>query len=281
MGAKEAGVITTSGMPQLTEKEFELFSSLIYDTVSIHLGPGKCPLVANRLMKRLRVLQMPSFHAYYDYVTSPAGRKDEFQIMVDAITTNKTEFFREEKQWTFLAETLWPAIAAGGPRSIRIWSSACSSGEEPYSIAMHAWQNLPNPEAWVVKILASDISARVLETALAGIYEDDKVECISLPLRRQFFLKGTARYKIKPFIQKLVEFRQINLKDPFSFSRDYFDIIFCRNVIIYFDRPTQTKLMQKYWDCLKPGGHLFLGHSESLNGIFDGFRFVTASIYKK
>ncbi len=270
---------------RMSDEIFERYQKLIYDECRIFLKEGKKPLLMNRLLKRLRTLALPDFEAYYEYVVQGPHRGEEMQHLLNAITTNKTDFFREGKQWEFLEQTLWPQLQAEKRArkeySIRIWSSACSSGEEPYTIAMHALEHLSSSEPWKIQILASDISERVLELARAGVYEDSKTLLIPRNYLNKYFIKGPGHYRAKPEIQKLITFRNVNLKANLPRFVQPLDIIFCRNVIIYFDKPTQADLMTRFFSCLRPGGHLFLGHSESLNGICSLYQFVRASIYRK
>lgn len=270
---------------QMSQGEFKKFRDLIYRECRISLGPHKKMLVMNRFAKRLRELNLNSYGEYYDYVTSPEGRKKELAKMVDAITTNTTQFFREAKQFEFMNQVVWPEFLGEPQRfssnTMRIWSSACSTGEEPYTIAISAKEALARMPGRQVRILATDISDSALDTARQGVYADDKVRNIQKQLLYRYFLKGNDRVKVKPELQQMVEFRKLNLNDPFHLKLRDFHIVFCRNVIIYFDRQTQEELMRKYFQVLRPGGYLFLGHSETLHGMGTEFDFVMASVYRK
>ena len=268
---------------QMSQLDFERFRDLIYKESRIALRPHKKMLVMNRLAKRLRELNMDSYSDYYKYVTSEEGRREELPKMVDAITTNTTQFFREGKQFEFLDTQVWPHLLdpKSGSTAVKIWSSACSTGEEPYSIAISALEAQQRSPGRAVAILASDISDTALRTAREGIYTEDKVNGIPRDLLHKYFLKGAGRVKVKPELQRLIEFAKINLNDPFQRQLNGFDIVFCRNVIIYFDRETQEELMLKYYEVLRPGGYIFLGHSETLHGMATRFEFIMASVYRK
>jgi len=268
---------------QMSQLEFEQFRDLIYQESRIALRPHKKMLVMNRLAKRLRELNMDSYGDYYKYVVSTKGRQEELARMVDAITTNTTQFFREGKQFEFLDGHVWPHLLdlKLGSAAVRIWSSACSTGEEPYTIGISALEAQRRSPGRPVSILASDISDSALRTAREGIYPEDKVSGIPVVLLHKYFLKGAGRVKVKPELQRLIEFDKINLNDPFQRQLKGFDIVFCRNVIIYFDRQTQEELMMKYYEVLRPGGYLFLGHSETLHGMATDFEFIMASVYQK
>ncbi|MFH1742293.1 MAG: protein-glutamate O-methyltransferase [bacterium] len=270
---------------QMSTAEFNKFRDLIYKECRIALRPHKKMLVMNRLAKRLRELGFNTYTEYFDYVTSTQGRQEELARMVDAITTNTTQFFRESKQFEFLDQYLWPQLLQVNSVQlsipIKIWSSACSTGEEPYTIGISASEFFSRSPGRTVVILASDISDTALSTARAGIYPEDKVSGIPLTLLHKYFLKGNERVKVKPELQRLVKFDKINLNDSFHRRLKDFDIVFCRNVIIYFDRQTQEELMLKYYEVLRPGGYLFLGHSETLHGMATDFQFIMASVYRK
>jgi len=269
----------------MSQAEFRQLRDLIYRECRISLGPHKKMLVMNRLAKRLRELEFDSYGEYYDYVTSPEGRTNELPKMVDAITTNTTQFFREAKQFEFMDQVVWPELLTETNRTfsntIRIWSSACSTGEEPYTIAISASEALSRMAGRQVRILATDISDSALDIAREGVYVDDKMRNVPKQLLYRYFLKGNGRVKVKPELQQMVEFQKLNLNDPFHLKLRDFDIVFCRNVIIYFDRQTQEELMMKYYQVLRPGGYLFLGHSETLHGMGTDFDFVMASVYRK
>lgn len=266
----------------ITDEEFERFRSLVYRESGISLNDSKKSLLVARLSKRLRTLGLATFRDYYERVLEePAG--DEFTQMLDCIATNKTDFFREPVHFEFLRERVLPALDS--LKRIRIWSSACSSGEEPYTIAMTLFDGVAAPLQWDWKILASDLSTRVLAQAAPGVYEEERVRELSPEVIRRHFLKGRGReagmVKVRPHLSDMILFRRINLMDERYPIKTPLDVIFCRNVMIYFDRPTQQRLVNKFHRYLKPGGHLFIGHSESLQWVTHPFRAVAPTIYQK
>ena len=266
----------------ITSKEFEQFRALIYQSCGISLNESKKILLVSRLSKRLRALELDSFQAYCDMVSGETDG-DEFTLLLDLVSTNKTDFFREPKHFDFLRERILPTLQS--TRRVRIWSSASSSGEEPYTIAMTLYDSVPDPERWDFQILASDISTRVLARAALGIYEDERVRDLSPDLVERHFLKGTGEragmIKVKPHVSQMVRYRRINLMDDTFPIKNPLDLIFCRNVMIYFDRPTQAQLVTKFYRYLKPGGYLFIGHSESLQRLEQPFKAVAPTIYQK
>ena len=266
----------------ISTEEFERFRTLVYQECGISLGEQKASLIVSRLSKRLRDLELDGFQAYYDLVAKdPEG--EEFTRMLDLISTNKTDFFREPKHFDFLREQILPSLAQ--TKRVRIWSSACSSGEEPYTIAMTLFDGVEHPEQWDCRILASDISTRVLAKAASGLYDEERVRDVPPDVVRRHFLKGKGSHagmvKVKPHLASMIRFRRLNLMDEAFPIKTPLDVIFCRNVMIYFDRPTQERLIAKFYRYLKPGGHLFIGHSESLQWIQHSFKHILPTIYLK
>jgi chemotaxis protein methyltransferase CheR len=266
----------------ITNKEFEQFRSLVHKESGISLNESKRSLLVSRLSKRLRALGLDSFQAYYEYLTGGVDA-DEFTQMLDSVSTNKTDFFREPKHFEFIRERILPQLQP--VKRIRVWSSACSSGEEPYSIAMTLFDGVVAPIQWDCRILASDLSTRVLAKAASGVYEKECVRDLSPELLQRHFLKGRGAsigtVKVKPHLSNMIVFRRINLMDDRYPIRTPLDIVFCRNVMIYFDRPTQQRLLAKFFHHLKPGGYLFVGHSESLQWVRHSFRYVEPTVYQK
>jgi chemotaxis protein methyltransferase CheR len=268
----------------LTDKDFERLSALVYAKSGIHLHGKKKELMKTRLGKRLRATGTRNFEEYYGYLLQyDDGR--EMVHMLDAITTNKTSFFREPSHFQYLEKNIFPPLVQSGkPRRLRFWSAGCSSGEEPYSLAMCVMDAFLHAKSLEFKILATDISTAILERARLGIYPESRVAEIPLPLLRRYFKKGFGKqegyFQVKENIRSVVTFGQINLMEPFSFKRP-FDAILCRNVMIYFDRKTQAVLVNRFFECLAPGGALFIGHSESLSGLEHPFKYVQPSIYRK
>jgi chemotaxis protein methyltransferase CheR len=277
----------TSGIVTMTDAEFALLRALMYEQSGIHLKDAKRELLKGRLAKRLRHYGYGSFAQYYDHLKNQDAQGIELQEMINAVTTHKTAFFRESHHFDCLRERfLIPArqAAAEGRRpSIRIWSAGCSSGEEPYSIAITVATNLDRINTWDVKILGSDIDTDVLEKARTAIYPRESVNDLPLDLLRRNFLSGRGEHagfvQLKPEIRNLVKFGRVNLlEEPWPF-RGKFDVIFCRNVMIYFDRDVQRYVLEKFAKYLKPGGLFFAGHSENLFWIGDSFQPIGGTVY--
>lgn len=265
---------------ELQDNDFEKISRLVYDQCGIHLHDGKRELVKARLGKRLREGRFKSFADYYQFVTTDEGT-EELVLMIDSISTNLTYFFREESHFIKLKSVL-PKLVDTTSR-LRVWSAGCSSGEEPYSLAMCASEAL-GTHVHGLSIMATDISTKVLKNAATGIYPQDKVGRIPSDLLRRFFQYGTGQssgyYKVRKEIRDIIEFRRFNLMHPFP--ADFrFQVIFCRNVMIYFDKKTQGGLINRFYQALETGGYLFVGHSESLTGLNHAFHYVEPSIYRK
>jgi len=275
-------------MYHLRQREFKLFCKLIYEKSGISLNDGKSELVRTRLGKRIRKLGIPTFKEYYQFL-SKNPRDPEMFNMLDAITTNKTSFFREPHHFDFLNKTVLPKLLKEKKKSrdgvFRIWSAACSTGEEVYSIAITLLEFFENHSGYKIQVLGTDLSIQALNIAIRGIYEKSRITDISMDLFRKYFLRGENKwrrfYMVKPELSKIVCFKRVNLVyDDFSFPFS-FDIIFCRNVMIYFDQNTREKLIEKCHSILNPGRYLFIGHSESLVGIKHKFQYVEPTIYKK
>jgi len=269
--------------PGLTDEEFKSFKDLIYNKCGICLHEGKKELVRARLNKRLRQTGIKSFSEYYRYLTHE-DNGNELVVMLDAISTNKTSFFREIKHFDFLKEKVFPRYASGEyGRRLRFWSAACSSGEEPYTLAISLLEHFGSSN-FDIKILATDISTKVLGEAQRGVYTSDKIEDIPNPLIRTYFQQGRGRqqgfYRVKPNLRDLISFKRFNLMDKFPFNT-VFQFIFCRNVMIYFDKKTQERLVNKFHQCIIPGGYLMIGHSESLTGVNHPFKYIQPSVYQK
>lgn len=266
----------------ISPAEYQQLCSLIYDESGIALGDNKQSLVISRLTKRLRELHLSSFREYYDLVTCDPT-KEEFTRLLDLISTNKTDFFRELKHFDFLRERIIPSLERD--KRIRIWSSACSTGEEPYTIAITLLEGVADPTRWDLRILASDLSTRVLAKAASGLYEEERLRDVPPEVVKRHFLKGqgdqAGMVKVKPHLSRMILFRRLNLMSERFPVKTPLDVIFCRNVMIYFDRPTQERLVNKFFHHLKPGGHLFIGHSESLQWVSHPFKLIGPTIYRK
>lgn len=266
----------------LSERSFRMLKEIIKYHSGINLNNTKIELVKNRLRKRLKARNLNSFLEYCELLQSDLG-EEEIPFMIDAISTNITYFFRERAHYRFLNDHALPAISEnlGSIKKLKIWSAACSSGEEPYSIAMIANAFFENASV-DLKILATDINSEVLEVARRGIYGKQKLDEIPNYFREKYFKShGEDFFKINSGLAGSVYFRKLNLVDRDFPFKGTFEIIFCRNTLIYFDSLVQKQVVEKFRHYLKKGGYLFLGHAESLNGKVDGFEFVAPAIYKK
>jgi chemotaxis protein methyltransferase CheR len=251
------------GAAPLSEREFQKIASILYEDSGIHLPPGKASLVYSRLAKRLRTLGLQSFRDYCALISSADG-VDERQAMLSALTTNVTRFFREPHHFADLANhfrSRWMGTAKRGGR-VRIWSAGCSTGEEPYSIALTLLSDMPEAANYDIRILASDIDSAVVKKAKAGVYSAAAVEPAPAPARERW-MRPTPEgdYAMGPEVRALVSFRELNLMSAWP-MKGPFQAIFCRNVVIYFDEPTQERLWGRYASMLSPDGRLYVGHSE-------------------
>lgn len=272
----------------LTDSEFNELVRIIYDKTRIQMSEHKRALVTSRISKRIRALNMSSFKEYIDYLKGAPD--EEVTNFINAVTTNKTDFFRENKHFEYMKTTFLPnwekSYKEGKVNNLRIWSAACSTGEEPYTIAMTLHDYFGERFShYDIKILASDIDTNVLAHAYAGIYKEETVETIQTNTLKKYFLKGTGNnaglYKVKNILQKCISFRQLNFKDEDFDIHTKFDLIFCRNVIIYFDKEFQKELFNKFYRYMKDDSYVFIGHSETLFGISDLFKYISSNIYKK
>lgn len=272
----------------MTDAEFELLRTLIYEQSGIHLKEAKRELLKGRLAKRLRHFGYESFAQYYDRLKNQDPQGVELQEMINAVTTHKTAFFRESHHFDCLRERLLlpanRAAAEGRREPIRIWSAGCSSGEEPYTIAITVAANLERLNTWDVRILGSDIDTEVLDKARSAVYPLESVSEMAPAVVRRNFLAGQGRQagfvQLKPEIRSLVRFGRVNLMEPKWPFRGTFDAIFCRNVMIYFERDVQRYVVEKFAQYLKPGGLFFAGHSENLLGLADAFHPLGGTVYR-
>ena len=266
---------------EFTDRDFYRIRDLVKQHAGITLTEAKKDMVYSRLSRRLRHLGITSFSEYCQLVEDETS--GELVNFTNSVTTNLTAFFREQHHFDYLSSTLLPRLRQEKVRSrrLRIWSAGCSTGEEPYSLAMTLLENLPAHEKWDIKILATDLDSNVLETAQRGIYNIDRIKGISNQRLKRWFLKGKNNkdaVRVNPELQQLISFRQLNLLRPWPFHGP-FDFIFCRNVVIYFDKPTQKVLFERYADMLEMNSHLFIGHSESLFKVTDRFKLIGQTIY--
>ncbi len=270
---------------QISEREYQLLSGLIYERTGISLGGQKRDLVKARLAKRLKSLKCATYREYYEHLLSGDG-EGEFTELFNSITTNVTSFFRESKHFDFLHRTALPALLQRNrlARRLRVWSAASATGEEVYTLAMCLLE-FRGLQDWDVRILGTDLSTKVLQTAIRGRYGAERVQTVPRLILDRYFNtvpspEGTL-YEVKPACRELVVFRQFNLlQEHYPFRRP-FDVIFCRNVMIYFDKPTQIQVVRMLCRCLAPGGYLFIGHSESLIGHDSGLQCLGPSIFQK
>lgn len=271
---------------EFTDSDFEFLRDIVTSHTGIMLDGHKRQLVYGRLTRRLRHLRIASFTQYCSYVEQHID--DELGELVNAITTNLTSFFRENHHFEHLAQHALPDRMRrnGANRRLRLWSAGCSTGEEPYSIAMTVAETLgAGLPDWDARILATDIDSQVLARAASGVYPDERIEGIEPARQRDWFRRGqganAGRVKVSEDLQSLIVFRQLNLMDAAWPMRGPFDVIFCRNVVIYFDKPTQKRLFDRYADMLAPDGYLYVGHSESLHGTSERFKLIGRTIYQK
>lgn len=271
---------------ELTDREFEEISELVKNLCGINLHQGKKELVKARLNKRLRALNLTSFDDYVAHIRKDASG-DELITMLDSIATNLTSFFRENGHFEHLAQTVLPRIAAdrAGTRGrLRIWSAGCSSGEEPYTIAIVLHEHLPDVSSWDAKILATDLSTKVLAKAVEGNFAAERLGDIPGAYVPRYFTCVQTRpdrvFRVQDSVRRLVTFARLNLLETWPMTGP-FDVIFCRNVMIYFDKPTQTRLIDRFWNLLGPQGVLYVGHSESLAGVKHRFEYVQPTVYRK
>jgi chemotaxis protein methyltransferase CheR len=271
----------SGSVPALSAREFDQIRRLAYDQFGLELRPGKESLVSARLSKILRTMNFKSFQQYYDFLLADKSG-EALTAMIDALTTNHTSFFREQAHFDFLKNTILPSLK--NRPSFSVWSAACSTGEEPYSIAVCFMQNTPTHEAVKLRILATDISTRVLRTAEAGEYPAERFPATVMHQLRPYLTRSEKKsensFVVKKEVRNLVEFRRQNLMQSFSHLGS-FPLIFCRNVMIYFDSATQQELVRRLADALEPGGYLFIGHAESLNRIQHSLEYVQPAIYRK
>lgn len=269
---------------EFTDTDFQSVRDLVSKNTGISLSEAKRDMVYSRLTRRLRELNLQRFSDYLAFICGDGG-DDELIQFTNAITTNLTSFFREKHHFEYLAETLLPELMKrnADQRKIRIWCCAASTGEEPYSIAMVVKETIPKHSDWDVKILATDLDTNVLATAKEGVYPIDRIKDISAHRQRRFFLKGSGKQqghvRVGSELRQLITYKKLNLMDQWPL-RGPIDIIFCRNVVIYFTKDTQEILLERFSKLVAPQAHLFMGHSESLNNVTDQFELLGKTIYR-
>lgn len=267
---------------ELSDRAFSLFQSLIFETAGVSMSSAKKNLVFGRLGKRVRRLCLPDFESYHHYITLGEGKTNgEWQCCIDLLTTHETYFFREPQHFEFLCNEVLPKYSAG--QRLKVWSAASSSGEEVYTLAMVLADKLGLGADW--SILGTDISKQMVEACKDAIYPENRVRLTAKHYRHSYLLRGVGQYQgmlgIVPELRRKVRFQQFNLLERLA-STELFDVIFCRNVLIYFDTETKKKVIANLLTKLKAGGYLITGHSESLQSILDGkLEAIKPSIYRK
>jgi chemotaxis protein methyltransferase CheR len=266
----------------LGSKQFSEIAQLLYRASGIHLGPGKDSLVKSRLTKRLRNLGLSEFSQYLDYLREDRSGL-ELRLFVNSLTTHKTSFFRESAHFDFVRREVIPAwMASKSP--VRIWCAGCSSGEEPYTLAMLLREEWLGLDSQHVQILATDISNDILQRAREGVYSAEIVRDIPPSLVMKYFRTvdrgGVRHHEVNPSLRSLISFARLNLMSQWP-VKGPLQAIFCRNVMIYFDKETQRRLIRRFVDLLETGGYLFIGHSESLTGMTEDLRYVQPAAYQK
>ncbi|HOK39514.1 MAG TPA: CheR family methyltransferase [bacterium] len=260
----------------LKHTDFEKLRDFIFELTGIYLKDTKIILLSNRIRKRLHDLKLESFEEYIEYLFK--NKEKELENFINVVTTNETYFFREEKHWNFLKEIIINEFNNNScERTIKIWSSACSSGEEPYTALIILLENLK--ENIKVEIIGTDINTSILEKAKKAIYNEDRLQLVSKELKEKYFIKEADKYRLKTEYTKMVKFYRHNLLQPFLMKE--FDIIICRNVLIYFNEESKNKVVENLTNSLKINGYLFLGHSENINESKFNLKFVKSAIYQK
>jgi chemotaxis protein methyltransferase CheR len=270
----------------ISGRDYARLCELIYAQAGIHLGTEKMTMLEVRIKRRLKILDLHSYSEYCDYLFGREGLRQEIVHLIDVVTTNKTDFFRESGHFDFLVEKALPELAASTcGRQFLIWSAGCSTGEEPYTMAIVLSEYALTHPGFRFRILATDISNLVLAKAELGVYTNDIVSPVSPVLRRKYFMRsrqpGSEKQRVVPELRRLIEFRRLNFMDADYGVSEKADAIFCRNVIIYFDRQTQERILQKLSNCLMPGGFMFVGHAETLHDMNLPLTPVAPALYRR
>lgn len=274
-------------MSNLATSQFQRIVTIAREQWGLHLTEKKLPLVSNRLSAFMRHSNFPTVEAYLDHLETDADEEDRL-VFFDLLSTNVTSFFRDKPHFDYLEREFYTPLARGNlttpGKRIRIWSAACSTGQEPYTLAMNAIESLPDLASWDFKILATDLSNFAVEQAKAGMYPADKMDGIPTDLLSKYFVKGSGetkgQYTVSKALRSMVTVARLNLMEPWPF-KGKFDVIFCRNVMIYFDAPTRQKLVLRFHELLRPGGILAIGSAETLAGLNTPFTAAQASVYTK
>lgn len=266
---------------EINDREFKLFQDLVYQKTNITMNDTKKLLIVSRLSKRLRVLKLKSFKEYHDFLQRPEN-EDEVMEFINQITTNKTDFFREKHHFDFLEKTYLPdCLEKGKTVDIRIWSAGSSIGCEVYTIAMVIKKFCESRKVnFGTKLLATDLDTSVLAKGKAGVYQESYVEAVPADYKGYFKKLGNDEYEVSQQLKDMIQFKKLNLFETFPFKQG-FDVIFCRNVMIYFNRQDQERLVEKFYKSLRNDGYLIIGHSESILSKADLFKNIGKTIYKK
>jgi chemotaxis protein methyltransferase CheR len=271
----------------ISSRDYSRLRELVYDEAGINLGSERKTMLEGRIRRRLKDLAIHSYREYCDYLFSGEGLREELVHLIDVVTTNKTDFFREPRHFDFLTAAAVPEFVAANVarRPMLVWSAACSTGEEPYTLAMVLSEYGLTHPGFAFRIIATDISTTVLKKAALGIYSSDAVRPVPQSLKVKYFMRGRERsferMRVVPELRRLVEFRRLNFMDSDYGIQEKFDAIFCRNVIIYFDRPTQQSILEKITQRLQPRSYLFMGHAETLHDLVLPLAPVAPSLYRR
>jgi len=281
MSFQNSGTIYPPGMfsppaMQLSDNEFGLFRDLIYDECGVRIGSDKRTFLESRLRRRMAALGVTTALEYYGVVRYSKSRMREMPALLDIMMICETSFFRNPPQFDLLNDVVLPEIIAGKVRAnsrlLRLWSAGCATGQEPYSAAMAVLERLPEPETWNLRVFASDLSFTALERAQAGVYSPDQIRGLCEPYMSKYFHMENGNYVVNDDVKRRVVFDYHNLKHNNGLRS--LDVVFCRNVMIYFDVEEQRRLITRFTNCLVPGGYLFIGHAESLQGLSQQFAMV-------
>ena len=264
------------GLNILSDSEFRLFRELIYEECGVSLGVEKRAFLESRLRRRMDELGIKNGYEYYCIITAPNGKSQELPTLLDSLMICETSFFRNQPQFDLLKEVVLPDIVTkkvkAGTRLLRVWSAGCSTGQEPYSAVMTLFDALPDLDSWTIRVFASDLSFTALERAQCGLYRVDQLKGVDPQCVARYFRQENGHYVMSEGVRKRVIFDYHNLKHDNGLRG--LDIVFCRNVMIYFDAEGQRKLVNRFANCLVPGGFLFLGHAESLQGLSTRFAML-------
>lgn len=271
---------------RMTDDDFERLSNFVYQQSGIKMPPIKRIMLQSRLQKRLRELRIESFKEYADFVFSPEGQKNEIIHMLDVVSTNKTDFYREPVHFEFMQERILPDFIAGDKTSVfKVWSAGCSSGEEPYTIAITLNEFKAKNPKFTYSILGTDISSQILTKASTAVYKEERIANIPLDIKKRYFLRSKDRenrtVRVVKELRNTVRYQRLNFMDNSYNVPDVFDVIFCRNVLIYFNRETQEQVIMRLCQKLKKGGYLIIGHSESIIGLDLPLKQIKPTIYQR